>query len=111
MPQHSDAFISDVVIVIDDEHFPFEQMVETLQFHGVSVNSLRPDQHIVEGHVESSKLSEIDDLPGVNYLRAIFTYCADFPVGHALDKDEVNRPHYPDETSPSYRRGGGYRKI
>lgn len=111
MAEHRDAYLSDVVIVIDDEHYPFEQVVQTLRERGVSIQEEKPDQHVVEGAVESSRLREIDELPGVNYVRAVFTYVADFAAGDPRDKDEVNRPHFPDETTPSYQRGDGYRKI
>lgn len=111
MPEFRDAYISDVVIVIDDEHYPFDQMVKTLKDKGVSVFEEKPDQHIVEGAVDTSRLHEIDDLPGVNYVRSVFTYVADFTAGHPRDKDEANREHFVDETTPSYSRGNGYRKI
>lgn len=111
MADHRDAYISDVVIVIDDEHHPFDQMVETLIGMGVKIDEQRPDQHIVEGSVDTSRLREIDDLPGVNYVRAVFTYVADYPKGDPRDKDQVDRECCPDETRPSYTRGNGYRKI
>lgn len=111
---HYDAFISDVVIIIDDVHYPFESMVEKLATAGVMEMKVRPDQHVIEGSVDSSKLREIDEMPGVEYVRAVFTYSADFPEEDPRNLGARQHTHQPENVRPSWNHAenrGRYRKI
>lgn len=103
----TDAYISDVVIVIDDVHHPFDSVVQQLTARGFRVQEIKPDQHVVEGAIESCKLREIDDLPGVEYVRSVFTYAADFdPPGTSSGCAETPAPSW-----LSGENRNGYRKI
>ena len=44
-----------------------------------------------EGTVDASKIHQIDDFPGVAYVRSVFTYIADYPPGDPRDLDKVAR--------------------
>jgi hypothetical protein len=92
MAGHQDAYISDVVVMIDDDEANrFEDVVARLKKEGFDLRDENRDQGVVEGSINSSKLCEIDDLPGVKYVRSVFTYVADFPAGDPRDQDGVNR--------------------
>jgi hypothetical protein len=92
-PTYQDAYISDIVVVFDESaENKFEEVVEKLKSHGMQIASADKDNGVIEGTVDSSKIHEIDDLPGVAYVRSVFTYVADFPPGDPRDRDKVARP-------------------
>lgn len=92
MANYQDAFISDVAITAcDTPERPFEQVIEELKQKGVEISTANKDQCFIEGSVESRKVAEIDNLPGVEYVRTIFTYVADYPPGDPRDLDKVGR--------------------
>jgi len=83
-----DAYMSEIVAVIDDEHCDdINVVVKRLSDAGVEVSKINPDEGVIEGLVEASKIKEIDDLPGVEYVRTVFTYAADYPVGDPRDRN------------------------
>ena len=65
--------------------------VNSVKKEGMELREANRDQGVCEGSINSSKLCEIDDLPGVKYVRSVFTYVADFPAGDPRDQDGVNR--------------------
>ena len=92
MPNYQDAFISDVAITAcDTPERTFEQVVEDLKKAGMEISTANRDQCFIEGSVESRKVREIDDMPGVEYVRTVFTYVADYPPGDPRDLDKVGR--------------------
>jgi hypothetical protein len=92
-PAYQDAYISDIVVVFDESaDNKFEDVVAKLKEHGMQIASADKDNGVIEGTVDSSKIHEIDDLPGVSYVRSVFTYVADFPPGDPRDRDKVARP-------------------
>ena len=92
MPNYQDAFISDVAITTcDTPERPFETVVDELKQKGMEIVTANKDQCFIEGSVESRKVAEIDDLPGVEYVRTVFTYVADYPPGDPRDLDKVGR--------------------
>jgi hypothetical protein len=92
MPNYQDAFISDVAITAcDTPDRPFEKVIEELKQRGMEISTANKDQCFIEGSVESRKVAEIDDLPGVEYVRTVFTYVADYPPGDPRDLDKVGR--------------------
>jgi hypothetical protein len=92
MPNYQDAFISDVVITAcDSPERPFEKVVEELQQAGVQIATTNKDECVIEGTVDSGKVADIDKMPGVEFVRTVFTYVADYPPGDPRDLDKVGR--------------------
>ena len=83
-----DAYISDVVVVVDETaENNMDQLVDRLKQQGMCIENINRNEGIVEGSVDASKLRTIDDLPGVEYVRSVFTYVADYPAGDPRDRD------------------------
>jgi hypothetical protein len=92
MPVHQDAYISDVVVVVEcDPQRSFDDVVAKCKSSGLEVREIKPDECVIEGTIDSSKLVELDQLPGVEYVRSVFTYVADYPAGDPRDRDAVDR--------------------
>jgi hypothetical protein len=47
------------------------------------------DDNVIEGTIESEKLKELGKVPGVEYIRTVFTYAANYPPGDPRDRDGV----------------------
>ena len=85
-----DAYVSEIVAVIDEKHAgELDEIVIQLKAVGVEVSRVNSDESVVEGSVESEKLKEIGKLPGVEYVRTVFTYAANYPPGDPRDRDGV----------------------
>jgi hypothetical protein len=83
-----DAYMSEIVAVIDDKSCEnLDAMVKQLRDAGMEVSQVNPNEGVVEGLVEASKVKQIDDLPGVEYVRTVFTYAADYPPGDPRDRN------------------------
>jgi hypothetical protein len=92
MPNYQDALISDVVITsCDTPEHPFDKTVEELKKLGMEIGTCNKDQCYIEGSVDSGKVRTIDDMPGIEYIRTLFTYVADYPPGDPRDLDKVGR--------------------
>ncbi|HXE55259.1 MAG TPA: hypothetical protein VN541_19705 [Tepidisphaeraceae bacterium] len=85
---HHDAEISDVYVVLDGKgQEAVEGALGTLRACGLEVVDVNHDEGVVEGSIDASKVSDLKKLPGVCYVRSVFTYTADFPTGDPRDKD------------------------
>ena len=85
---HHDAEITDVVVVLDcKEQDPIDKAVEQLKGLGMEVVDVNVDEGVIEGSIESARVHDIKSVQGVCYVRSVFTYTADFPVGDPRDKD------------------------
>lgn len=83
-----DTYVSEIIAVIDEKHSDdLATIVEQLKDAGVDVSNVNEDEHVIEGCVESRKLKEIGKLPGVEYVRTVFTYAANYPPGDPRDQD------------------------
>ena len=83
-----DCYVSDIIAVIDEKHSDeLAKVVEQLKSAGVEVSSVNDDEHVIEGTVESQKLKEVGKVPGVEYVRTVFTYAANYPPGDPRDRD------------------------
>lgn len=92
MPNYQDAFISDVVITAcNTPERSFDAVVADLKKQGMEIANADPESCYIEGSVDSSKVGAIDNMPGVEYVRTLFTYVADYPPGDPRDKDLVGR--------------------
>lgn len=88
MANHRDAEIAEIIVVIDparENHM--HEAVEKLKAAGVEIFSTNDETDTVEGAVDASKLADLRKIPGVNYVRAVSTYIADYPPGDPRDKD------------------------
>ena len=85
---HQDAYISDVVVVVtDDAGQKLDETIDRLKSEGLEVQNVNKDQGVIEGSCPVSKVKTIDHLPGVSYVRSVFTYIADYPPGDPRDLD------------------------
>jgi hypothetical protein len=92
MSVYQDAYISDVVVVFDaSQECPFDRVLEQVKSMGMAVANADKDSCVIEGTVDAGKVRAIDDLPGVEYVRTVFTYIADYPPGDPRDQDKVAR--------------------
>ena len=83
-----DAYMSEIVAVIDDDHCDdLDGLVKQLTSAGVEVSNINRSEGVIEGLVEASKIKQIDDMPGVEYVRTVFTYAADYPPGDPRDRN------------------------
>jgi hypothetical protein len=85
---HHDAEITEVVVVLDgkgDESVG--QALGKLKELGLQVYNTRSDEGVIEGSIDASRVSELKSVPGVCYVRSVFSYTADYPPGDPRDKD------------------------
>jgi len=43
---------------------------------------------VIEGRIELHRVHEIESAPSVCYVRKHFTYAAEFPPGHPMDRNQ-----------------------
>jgi len=83
-----DAYVSEIIAVVDDKHSnDLNKVVEQLKLAGVDVSNVNNSECVIEGTVESQKLKEVSKVPGVEYVRTVFTYAANYPPGDPRDRD------------------------
>jgi len=69
--------LSDIIVVIEDDVSHTDALVKRLQDAGVEVDQVDSENGVVEGTVSTSKIKEIQGIPGVKYVRNVFTYVAE----------------------------------
>jgi hypothetical protein len=85
-----DAYVSEIVAVIDEKYADdLDKVVAQLKGAGVDVSNVNKDENVIEGCVESEKLKEVSKVAGVEYVRTVFTYAANYPPGDPRDRDGV----------------------
>lgn len=83
-----DAYKSEIVAVIgDSESGDMDAMVKRLEQAGMEVSRVNASEGVIEGLVDASKVKAIDEIPGVEYVRQVFTYAANYPPGDPRDRD------------------------
>jgi len=83
-----DAYVSEIIAVVDEKHSDdLDKIVQQLKTIGVDVANVNNDEHVIEGSVESHKLKEVGKIPGVEYVRTVFTYAANYAPGDPRDQD------------------------
>jgi hypothetical protein len=76
--------VSDIVVVMEeDTPAEIDDLVKKLKELGVSVSDVDNDNGVVEGTVDAGKLKQIEKIPGVKYVRNVFTYVSELPVAGA----------------------------
>jgi hypothetical protein len=89
MAEHRDASMSDVTIVLDARFAgKHAEATELLKQSGLDVTETDEDQGVVEGTVETCKITDLQKLDCVDYVRVEFTYIADYPTGDPRDLDK-----------------------
>ncbi len=92
MPNYQDAYISDVIATVEEApDCSFDKIVDGLQKAGVQIASCDKDECIIEGTVDAGKVRGLEEIPGIKYVRTVFTYVADYPPGDPRDLDKVGR--------------------
>ena len=85
---HHDAEITDVVVVLDGQGAKsIDSAVATLKQLGLEVCTVRNEEGVIEGSIDTQKVPTLKTVPGVCYVRSVFTYTADYPAGDPRDKD------------------------
>jgi len=86
---HHDAEIADVVLVLDCQgQEAVDEAMGRLKALGLEVVDANPEEGVIEGSIDAAKVHELKGVPGVSYVRSVFTYTADFPKGDPRDKDD-----------------------
>jgi hypothetical protein len=92
MPNYQDAFISDIVATVEETpDRSFDKVVADLTGAGVQIASADKDGCVIEGTTDAAKVRGLEDIPGIKYVRTVFTYVADYPPGDPRDLDKVGR--------------------
>lgn len=85
---HHDAEIADVVIVLNDPgQDSINQAISRCKDCGLEVVDTNPDEGVIEGNIDANKVHDLKNVPGVSYVRSVFTYTADYPTGDPRDQD------------------------
>jgi hypothetical protein len=81
-----DAYICDVIVIPTDAAFDrLDELLASLKSHGLDVREVHEDQGYVEGTVSAAHIRKMEELDGVEYVRCVFSYVADFPEGDPRD--------------------------
>jgi hypothetical protein len=86
---HQDAQMSDIVVVIDDPA-AIDSIVEKIKSVGATIESVDHDEGTIEGTLETAKVKDVKAIPGIKYVRSVFNYEADYPVGDPRNQDAEN---------------------
>lgn len=88
MANHSDAEITEVVVVLSTHYENrMAEAVEILKAAGMEIDSTDDDNDVINGEIESCKLDLLRKIECVNYIRTVMTYIADYPPGDPRNKD------------------------
>jgi hypothetical protein len=97
---HEDAELTDVVVVLVDEPgMTIDDAAKKLVALGLAITNTDPANDVIEGTIETAKVSSLKKQPFVKYVRDVFTYVADYPPGDPrnLDKDDDELPSEADD--------------
>ena len=96
--EHRDAEMSEVIIILRAEcDGKTPAAVDDLKAAGLQVSNVDADNGVVEGDVETAKLSALRKLSCVETARVTFTWVADYPTGDSRDGDGKEGPDDSDE--------------
>jgi FlaA1/EpsC-like NDP-sugar epimerase len=89
MSSSPDTYIAEVVVVLEeltDERTA--EVVRELEARGLAVDHVNHANSVIEGRVEVHRAHELEQVPSVRYVRKHFTYAAEFPPGHPMDRNK-----------------------
>jgi hypothetical protein len=84
-----DTYITEVVVVLDelsDERTG--EVVRELEKLGLVVDHINHENSVIEGRVELHLAHALEAVASVRYVRKHFTYAAEFPPGHPMDRNK-----------------------
>jgi hypothetical protein len=85
---HHDEEITDVIVVLDQKGAgAIQNACQALKDAGLTIDEVKHEEGVVEGSICTDRLPNLKSCPGVAYIRSVFTYTADYPVGDPRDKD------------------------
>jgi hypothetical protein len=85
---HHDAEITDVVIVLEDKSScSIDESISKCKALGLEVVDVNVDECVIEGSIDAARVGELKKVPGVSYVRSVFSYTADYPSDDPRDKD------------------------
>ena len=83
-----DARVSDVVITLDKRYEnDLNGAVDILKKAGLDIREANDENSVVEGTIDVGKVHDLEKLECVDYVRTVFTYCANYPPGDPRDVD------------------------
>ncbi|MGD0390207.1 MAG: hypothetical protein ABSC42_14770 [Tepidisphaeraceae bacterium] len=88
---HQDAELSDVVVVLVDEPgMTTQDAANKLRDLGLAVSDIDEDDDVVQGTIETAKITLLEQLEFVKHVRSVFNYMADYPPGDPRNLDRDN---------------------
>ena len=85
---HHDAEIADVIIVLSGQgQQEVDAATAKLKEFGLEVVDVNADEGVIEGSCDANQVHHLKAVPGVSYVRSVFTYTADYPPGDPRDQD------------------------
>ena len=85
---HRDEEITDVVVVLDTQRAQsIQDACEALKLVGLAIDEIKDEEGVIEGSICADKVPHLKSVIGVAYVRSVFTYTADYPVGDPRDLD------------------------
>jgi len=82
------AEIADVVIVLmTRDQDSIESGYRPVQSLRVGSGGHQPDEGVIEEASTPAKVHDLKSVPGVSYVRSVFTYTADYPEGDPARPD------------------------
>jgi hypothetical protein len=97
---HHDAELSDVVVVLVDEPgMTTQDAANKLALLGLLICEVNELEGMVEGTIETIKVGSLKTVEFVKYVRHVFSYIADYPLGDPrnLDQEEDELPSEADD--------------
>ena len=90
MSFYPDTYIAEVVVVLDelsDERTA--EVVKELEALGLAVDHINHETSVIDGRIELHRVHELEGVKAVRYVRKHFTYAAEFPPGHPMDRNKT----------------------
>lgn len=85
---HLDAAITDIVVILHGHTAgQTPDTVKRLKKAGMHIDHVDRDNGVVEGSVDAYKVRDLEKIEGVDYIRKVFTYYADYPREDPRDQD------------------------
>lgn len=81
-----DAYLCDVVVILEPSPAcDVDSIVAALKAFGLEVRDINLERCCLEGTIDAGKLRPMEELPGVQYVRCVYSYIADYPTGDPRD--------------------------